>query len=154
MAHRCDPAFGKALSPALDNGPVDSSQDTRIAMYSAEDGASTDVKGKGRAIDLPDNFVGTPSSTSTVRALFYPHAEEDPFAGPSAPPGLSPMASAFQPAHALYQQDDGVADFLSTDFGLSRLIEVSGGSVTVTVAEVAHFLTVRITCCHPSERRI
>ncbi|RSL63962.1 hypothetical protein CEP53_004227 [Fusarium sp. AF-6] len=155
MASRLDPAFEKAISPPSDSGPVDSfqvsptsSQEARIAMY--DQGASTDAKGKGRAVDLPNGFASGSSGTATVRARVYPHVEEDPFAGPSTVAGqfnhagLSPMASAFQPTAGFVQHDDRVADFLSTDLGISRLIEVSGNdvavTVTVTVAEVGNFL--------------
>ncbi|KAM6515399.1 hypothetical protein FSOLCH5_009625 [Fusarium solani] len=153
MAHRRDPAFEKAISPPSDNGPVDSfqvsptsSQDTRVAMYSTDEGASNAAKGKGRAVDVPNGFASASSGAATVRTRVYPHVVEDPFAGPSTVSGqsnnagLSPMASAFQPTPA-FQQNDGVADFLSTDLGISRLIEVSGDSVTVTVAEVGNFVT-------------
>lgn len=166
MAHRRDPAFEKAISPSSDNGPVESfqvsptsSQDTRVAMYSTDEGASNAAKGKGRAVDAPNGFSGASSDTATVRTRIYPHVEEDPFAGPSTAsgqsinPGLSPMASAFQPTPT-FQPNDGVLDFLSTDLGISRLIEVSGDGVTVTVAEVGNFVTVSTISCRPSERRI
>ncbi|KAI8717947.1 RRM domain-containing protein [Fusarium sp. LHS14.1] len=149
MAHRLDPAFEKAISPPSDNGPVDSFQVSPTssqgahAMYSTDEGTSNAAKGKGRAVDLPNGFTDASSGTATGQTRIYRHVEEDPFAGPSTIPGqfnntgLSPMASAFQPAPIFPPRDD----FLSTDLGISRLIEVSGEGVTVTVAEVGDYLT-------------
>ncbi|KAM0428198.1 hypothetical protein ACHAPT_007099 [Fusarium lateritium] len=123
-------------------------------MYPSEEGGPKPAKANGFSGNYTNSIAGPSSAATTLRVptnayhdRSVPQLEADPFVGPAQGTGLSPMASSFHPTvngargpgYSMPKQDD-VADYLSTDLGVSRLIEVSGGGVPVAATEVGNYL--------------
>ncbi|KAJ3537914.1 hypothetical protein NM208_g6126 [Fusarium decemcellulare] len=147
MAQRRDKAFN-AMSPHSEVAHLDSFQgtpDTRLSVFSPEAGPS-------KATGLGKGPSATPVRRSPANPYRIPDGmpqfDRDPFISPAERAGLSPTALTFKPiankgkapAFPLYQQSGTFASVLSSDMGISSLLEVSG-LPHVSIPDVGNYLS-------------
>lgn len=146
MAQTRDNHFSPS-SPHSSSGGADSfkgTPDTRFSNYSPADGSAKSTKLlKG----IAHSALATPPVRHPVSGYRGPvsQLDRDPFVTPGQATRLSPTASAFQPFSepSLATPSSAacpVASALSTELGLSRLLDLSSPSVSAN--QVEHWLKV------------